>query len=132
MVAVPHASKRVLVIDDDFATREMISLLLASDGYRVATACHGADALDRLKSFERPDLIVLDLQMPVMDGCAFCEERKRHPAWAGIPMVVLSALPDGAEQAASVGATAFLQKPVDNLQLLATLRQYCPPAEVAH
>src|SRR5262245_53362136 len=76
MVAPPHAGKRVLVVDDDFATREMMSLLLASDGYRVATACNGADAIDRLRGFERPDLIILDLKMPKMDGCAFCDQRK--------------------------------------------------------
>lgn len=85
MVAAPHPRKRVLVVDDDFVTREMLSIVLAGDGYRVAAACNGEDALERLRSFERPDLILLDLKMPVMDGCTFCKERLQDRELAPSP-----------------------------------------------
>jgi CheY-like chemotaxis protein len=118
--------KRVLVVDDDFATQERLSMLLGSEGYRVATACNGVDALERLRAFERPELIILDLKMPKMDGCAFCEKRRQSPEWATIPLIVLSAAVDGAEVATALGASAYFLKPVDPLELLAALRQHCP------
>jgi len=129
MVTAPHAGKRVLVIDDDFATREMLSLVLAADGYRVAMACNGLDALERLRDFEPPNIILLDLKMPKMDGCAFCEQRKKDARWAAIPMIVLSAAADGAERAAEVGATGYLQKPIDMIHLLEALHKHCPVVE---
>jgi len=126
MVQGPHAGKRVLVIDDDFATREMLSLVLAGDGYRVAMASHGIDALERLRGFEAPDLIILDLKMPKMDGCAFCEERHKSPRWATIPTIVVSGVSDAEEQAAALGALAYLQKPIDTVRLLELLHRHCP------
>src|SRR5262245_26424980 len=99
MAAVPHQGTRVLVVEDDIATREMITLVLAGEGYRVAAACNGADALERLKTFERPDVILLDLRMPVMDGCDFCRRRQEDPDLASIPVVVLTAVPDLIEEA---------------------------------
>src|SRR5207248_1971254 len=73
MVGAPQAGKRILLIDDDFTTREVMSVLLGGDGYRVSVAANGAEALERLRSPDRPELILLDLKMPVMDGCSFCE-----------------------------------------------------------
>src|SRR5437870_1142794 len=126
MESANYRGKRVLLIDDNIVTREMMSLVLAGEGYRVATACNGADALDRLHGYERPDLILLDLRLPVMDGCTFCERRKRDPDLVSIPLVVVSALADVADQAAAVGATAYLQKPVDPITLLDAVRHWCP------
>src|SRR5438874_8780415 len=117
MAATSQAGKRILLIDDDFTTGEAMSTILAADGYRVATACHGADALERLRDYERPDLILLDLRMPVMDGCTFCDEKKRDPDLASIPLIVFSAAADAAEKAAAVGAAVCLQKPVDPIRL---------------
>jgi CheY-like chemotaxis protein len=127
MAAAPHTGRRVLVIDDDIVTQEMMSVLLAGDGYRVAAACNGADALERLRTYEKPDLIVLDLKMPVMDGCAFCQARRQDKELASIPVVVLSAARDVAEQAAALGATVYLQKPVDCVTILNTVRRCCQP-----
>jgi CheY-like chemotaxis protein len=125
MVGAPQAGKRILLIDDDFTTREVMSVLLAGDGYRVSVAANGAEALERLRAHERPELILLDMKMPVMDGCSFCEHRRRDPELAAIPIVVLSALPDAAEQAAPYGVALCLQKPVDAVDLLVALRQCC-------
>jgi CheY-like chemotaxis protein len=124
MVAAP-LGKRVLVIDDDFATREMLSIVLAGDGYRVAAACNGADAFERLRSLGLPDLILLDLKMPVMDGCTFCRQRQQDQDLAAVPLLVLSAVPDSEKQVAALGATGFLRKPFDPIDLLTALRKCC-------
>jgi len=125
VVATTHPVKRILLVDDDITTQESMSVILASDGYRVAVARNGADALDRLRGAERPELILLDLRMPVMDGCAFCRSRQEYPELSSIPVVVVSGLPDAAEQARKIGAMACLRKPIDTLALLTTLREYC-------
>jgi CheY-like chemotaxis protein len=128
-MAATHTGKRVLVIDDNFVTQETMSTLLASYGYRVAAACNGRDAITRLNCYEKPDLILLDLKMPVMDGCRFCEARQKDKVLASIPVVIVSGLPDVAKQAADLGAVGYLQKPVDIVALLSTLEQCCPKSE---
>lgn len=126
------AAPLVLVVDDDPDILEAICEILAMEGYRVAQARHGAEALARVAA-ERPDLILLDLMMPVMDGAAFAEAlRARHPG-AGIPVLVISAdaSPDRAE---GLEATAFLAKPFDLETLLAQVAAATggpPPRETA-
>jgi CheY-like chemotaxis protein len=123
--ATSHHGKRILIIDDDFVTQETMSTLLAGDGYRVAAACNGRDAIERLRAYEKPDVILLDLKMPVMDGCAFCQARQQDKVLAAIPVVIVSGLPDVAEQAAALGAQHHLQKPIDVVALLCMVRQCC-------
>jgi CheY-like chemotaxis protein len=131
MAAASQAGRRILLVDDDFTTCEAMSMILAADGYRVAVAANGADALERLRGFERPDLILLDLRMPVMDGHAFCAKRREDSQLQLIPVVVLSGLPDAEEQAVKLEATAFLRKPIDVTAMLATVRACCEAAEQA-
>jgi CheY-like chemotaxis protein len=121
-----YPDKRLLLIDDDIASREMLSLVLASEGYRVATAANGAEGLNRLHDSDRPCLILLDLNMPVMDGPTFCERRRGEQQLTGIPVVVMSSAGDVAEKAAALGASHYLQKPVDTGELLDTVRHCCP------
>ena len=122
-MAAAAVGKRILIIDDDFVTQEMMSTLLASSGYRVAAACNGKDAIERLNAYEKPDLILLDLKMPVMDGSHFCQARQQDKALASIPVLILSGLPDVEKQAAKLGAAGYLQKPIDIVELLGLLRQ---------
>jgi CheY-like chemotaxis protein len=117
-------NKRLLVVEDDITARELMSLLLAGEGYRVATAANGADALARLKDSDRPSLILLDLNMPVMDGPTFCARRGTGGA-ADIPVVVLSSATDAEEQGRRLGAVRSLNKPVDTIELIDTVRHCC-------
>jgi CheY-like chemotaxis protein len=126
-----HTGKRVLIIDDDFLAQESMSTLLAGDGYRVAAASNGLDALERLRHYEKPDVILLDLKMPVMDGCRFCAERRQDKELALIPVVIVSGMSDAAEQCAALGAMACLIKPIDAVSLLATVRRCCTPVAQA-
>ncbi len=101
----------VLVVDDDPDILEAICDILDAEGYRVARARHGGEALDRVIA-ERPAIILLDLMMPVMDGVAFANELKERGLADGVPIVVISA--DGNPQkAALVGAQGYLAKPFD-------------------
>ena len=118
-------SKCVLLVDDNFVTREAMSQVLGCDGYRVTTAANGADAIRRLTGPEKPNVILLDLNMPVMDGPTFRQRQREDQDLAGIPVVVLSSDGDGAEKATSMGAETFLQKPVDTARLLDIIHRYC-------
>jgi CheY-like chemotaxis protein len=106
----------VLVVDDDPDILEAICDILEVEDYRVAKARNGLEALERIDA-ERPDAILLDLMMPVMDGVTFAQALRQRPA-RDVPIVVISA--DGNPQrAASVGARAYLAKPFDIDTLLA-------------
>jgi CheY-like chemotaxis protein len=117
--------KCVLLVDDNFVTREAMSQLLGCDGYRVTTAANGADAFRRLDGHEKPAVILLDLNMPVMDGPTFRRRQREDRELAAIPVVVLSSDGDVAEKASSLGAETYLQKPVDIALLLDIIHRYC-------
>jgi CheY-like chemotaxis protein len=122
------APRRVLVVDDSRANRDALADLLSADGFVVSTAADGSEALDRLRSEPAPDLILLDLMMPVMDGWAFLQEHRRDQALAHIPVVVVSALDRVRARAAALGAADFLTKPVEPDQLATKLHQLAMPA----
>src|SRR4051794_38714460 len=82
--------KRIPIVGDCFSTREQVSMILGCLGYLVSTACNGEEAMEKLRSHSRPDLILLDLFMPVMDGWTLREELARHESWGAIPVVILS------------------------------------------
>src|SRR5690242_8221951 len=113
----------VLVVEDDADIREAIAMTLEDEGYGVLTAADGQQALDRLKTAARPIVILLDLMMPGMDGFQFREEQLREPAFASIPVVLLSAGRDLLAKALIFGS-AYLSKPVDARALLETVAQY--------
>ncbi len=106
----------VLVVDDDPDILEAICDILGTESYRVARARNGLEALERVDA-ERPDVILLDLMMPVMDGVTFAAALRQRPAVADVPILVISA--DGnPARAASVGAAGYLAKPFDIEALL--------------
>jgi CheY-like chemotaxis protein len=113
----------VLVIEDDEGLREMMAQLLTLEGFQTATVANGQEALAYLHASSKPEVILLDLMMPVMDGWEFRRHQQADPALAGVPVIVLSALDQA--RAADVAATAFLKKPLDFDRLLDLVRQYC-------
>ncbi len=117
---------RVLIVEDDDLLRDTLSELLAEAGYAVAEARHGGEALRKLSAGLNPDLILLDLMMPVMDGCQFLRATQSDPALALTPIVVLSAASRNEE--ALAGVVAFLPKPCDDRRLLQAVSRWCPPA----
>ena len=108
----------MMVIEDDEGVRESIAVLLREEGHTVETASGGAEALRLLRQRPLPTLIVLDLMMPEMDGIDFRRAQLADPALRDIPVIIISARPDVAQQAAALGAEDFLQKPMSFAELL--------------
>jgi CheY-like chemotaxis protein len=101
----------------------MIEELLVDAGYEVRTAAHGESALTVLAEWH-PDLILLDMRMPVMDGKAFRHEQLAHPDWRAIPVVVMSATERFLAEEETVGAKAVLAKPFEFDDLLALVQEW--------
>ncbi len=117
---------QLLIVEDDSATRDALALLLSGAGYATATAADGREALTYLRSHPVPDLVLLDLLMPVADGWQFLAERAKDAALAAIPVVVLSAGGKSLRAAAlALGADDFLEKPISPEDLLAAVGRYC-------
>ena len=119
--------RSVLIVEDDFDVRDALSQLLEFEGYVVAGAANGQEAIDHLRSTPRPAAILLDLMMPVMDGFQFRSELMHDATLASIPVIIISADASVAEKAARMGATAYLRKPIEVDALLHTLERFCLP-----
>jgi CheY-like chemotaxis protein len=113
--------RRVLVVEDDTSIRDTLDLALTVQGYQVATAANGRDGLALLRDW-RPDLIVLDLMMPVMDGWQFRVEQ-RQAGYDDVPVLVLTASQRAADSEDALGAAETLQKPFDLRYLLETVNR---------
>ena len=119
----PRVRCPVLIVEDDEDLREMMAQLLTLEGFQAAAVSNGREALDYLYTAGTPDVILLDLMMPVMDGWEFRRRQQADPALARVPVIVLSAL-DRA-RTANVDAAAFLKKPLDFDRLLELVRAHC-------
>ena len=116
--------QRILIVEDDSDLREALSEVLRDEGYTVAMATDGREALDHLKRESRPSLILLDLTMPVMNGWQFRDEQRRDPDLSEIPVVVLSASDRLAEKMGPLGVTDYVRKPIELGQLLRMIERY--------
>jgi two-component system chemotaxis response regulator CheY len=112
---------RVLVIDDDDELAEVLRQALRESGYAVATVRHGAAALDLIAQIQ-PDLILLDLRMPIMDGWSFVTQYRRSGK-AGGRIVLVSGHPDVRVISQTLGADAYVGKPFELTQLLSAVNQ---------
>lgn len=104
--------KKILIVDDDLYARMIVRLILDSDKYYMIEATDGMEALQRAVS-EQPNLIVLDVMMPNMDGFTVCQQIKSHPDLAQIKIIMLTVRSDAEDRARgqAVGADDYLVKP---------------------
>jgi signal transduction histidine kinase len=107
---------RLLLVEDDVSIRSALAEMLGDEGFTVTTADNGRDALDQLRSGTPPDVIVLDLMMPVMDGWEFRVEQRADPLLATIPLLAMSA--DLSAKARAIAADGYVRKPIDFPDLL--------------
>ena len=114
----------VLVVDDDADIRNLLSSVLAIEGYAVTSASNGEEALSKLRGTPGTRLILLDLRMPVMDGWEFRAEQNRDPMLSTIPVVVLSGDGDLDRAAASFAGSSVLKKPFDLEELITVVQRY--------
>ena len=114
--------RSILIVDDDPDVRDSIGEALEEGGYRVTTASNGKEALRLLKEQKvRPDLILLDIMMPEMDGRGFRAEQRKDPELAAIPIVVFTAYGSPKDVAKELEAAGFLKKPLRLDDLLSTI-----------
>lgn len=121
------AKHKILVVDDDPDLVRALRLRLRANDYEISTAGDGYAAVATAQK-ERPDLIVLDLGLPVGDGFVVLERLQKSDALSGVPVIVLSARDPQTNEARALkaGAAAFFQKPADNEELLNVIRVSLP------
>ena len=116
-------TKRILVVEDQEDLRGILSDLLAGSGYEMLEAADGQAGVDKAKT-EKPDLILMDIQMPVMDGYEATRQIKTDPDLKSIPIVAVSsfAMKGDEEKARASGCDHYITKPYSPTQLLKTVR----------
>lgn len=119
--------KRALIVDDSVSMRQMVGFTLREGGFEVVEAEHGQDALDKLKG-TTVDLIITDLNMPVMDGIALIRNVRQQPGMKTKPILMLTTegLADKKQEGKAAGATGWIIKPFDPEKLLATVAKVLP------
>ena len=116
----------VFIVDDDRDIREMLTEILTDEGYAIASAADGLDALKQLRTRARtPCLILLDLMMPNMNGWEFCAAQQQDPRLSPIPVVVISARADLDRAVAQIPVAGHLSKPIDIDRLLHIVERHC-------
>lgn len=117
-------SKTILSVDDSASIRQMVKLTLSGAGYEVIQACDGAEGLAKARQ-STVDLVVTDLNMPVMNGLGLIRELRKLPAYAGVPILFLTTESDAAmkQEAKAAGATGWVTKPFQQEQLVAVVRK---------
>jgi CheY-like chemotaxis protein len=125
MARAQRSESCILIVEDDVEMRESLGEILQGEGYRVAGAANGLEALDRLRRGEPPCIILLDLMMPVMSGWEFREVQRRDPRLAEIPVAIITGVRNAVDQMMTLGAVGYFQKPLDLNALLQTVAQHC-------
>ncbi len=117
-------SKRILVVEDQEDNRRILRDLLASAGFETLEAENGEEALTAVTA--RPDLILMDIQLPIMDGYEATRRIKANPAFSSIPIIVVTsyALSGDEEKARAAGCDAYFTKPYSPRLLLAKIQEF--------
>lgn len=113
--------KKILIIEDDTSIRELLVEIFESEGYLVDSGVNGSEGIKALET-NIPDLILMDVMMPVMDGYAFRMEQMKNPKWDSIPVVAMSAQDQGRGKLEDHGITNFINKPLELDRLLETVK----------
>jgi two-component system, chemotaxis family, chemotaxis protein CheY len=116
--------KRILAVDDSPSVRQMVKLSLAGAGYDIVEASDGAEGLSKARA-STLDMVVTDLNMPVMNGLGLIRELRKLPAYRGVPILFLTTEsdPEMKQQAKAAGATGWITKPFQQDQLVAIVRK---------
>lgn len=118
---------KILVVEDELTNREVAEVILKNQGYDVLVAINGQEAIERAHA-DMPDLIVMDILMPILDGLSATREIKADPATAHIPILAVTAKASNSDRdaAEAAGCDGFLAKPYRNKALVETVRQFLP------
>jgi CheY-like chemotaxis protein len=113
----------ILVVDDEALIAMALEAALEDEGYRVVTAANGKQGLERLTETPRPELVLLDMMMPIMNGPAMLEAMAADSSLSDIPVIVLSSLSKEAVLARTTGVAAILRKPYTVDEILGAIVQ---------
>lgn len=118
---------RVLTVDDSRTMLDMLRAALTKQGFKVVQAENGREGLERLEA-EPFDVVISDINMPVMDGLSFIRSLRQHPRHAGLPVLILTTETSREKRdlGRAAGATGWIVKPFDPEKLVQTIRKVCP------
>lgn len=118
---------KILVIEDNEQNMYLTTFILEKHHFQVLQANNGIDGIE-IASRQQPDLILLDIQLPVMDGYTVARELRKNPLSAGIPIVAITsyAMPGDREQALQAGCTGYIEKPINPETFINEVKQYLP------
>jgi two-component system, cell cycle response regulator DivK len=121
-------SKRILVVEDQEDNRQILRDLLGNTGYQMFEAENGEEAVT-MAAAEKPDLILMDIQLPLVDGYEATRRIKADPALSAIPIIAITsyALSGDEDKARAAGCDDYVTKPYSPRKLLAKIREYLPP-----
>lgn len=124
-VIMPDVQQKILLVEDDADVREFIRATLESEGYEVLTAANGIKLISNIR-VDRPDLILLDIMLPWVDGYELCKAVKAHPEYRRIPVVFVSVRnsPDEIQAGLSCGADDYVTKPIEIDPFLETIAKH--------
>jgi CheY-like chemotaxis protein len=114
--------RTILVVDDELGAIEVVATSLEDEGYRVLTAANGRHGLEKLTE-GAVDLVVVDFMMPLLDGASMGKAMKANPAFAGVPIIMMSAVGESLVRERFDGYTAFLRKPFRIAALIDSVRR---------
>jgi CheY-like chemotaxis protein len=124
---MPEAKPKILVVEDNADEAQMVKMILEPEGYEVALAADGREGLQKAEA-DKPDLVVLDVMMPVLDGFAMCAKLREDPDFQSVPVILLTAVAahirDTSYPISGVlraQAEEYLEKPVNPEELIATV-----------
>lgn len=120
--------RNVLVVDDEFGVAEVLEAILQDEGYRVVTAINGRQGLERAAE-TLPDLIMLDLMMPIMGGAAMLQALRADPRFRHVPVILMSSLDEATANESCSGFQAFLRKPFRIAEMLPVLERLISAGE---
>jgi CheY-like chemotaxis protein len=118
--------RRILIVEDDASVRLLLGFVLLREGWSVTSAANGSDAIAQLER-SQPDIILLDMSMPGLDGWDVLARRVAEATWSQVPVIVMSANHLYAKAVLDLGATSFLPKPFSIEQLKQALLEVLPP-----
>ncbi len=121
---LPKSKRTIMVVDDNHDLVEIVRLTLESKGFKVRCGYNGQELLDSLEK-QKPDLILLDIMMPGMDGLQVLRRLKGNPATASIPVILLSAKVhhEDVQQGYDLGTDHYIKKPFDTTQLVTSINR---------
>lgn len=122
--------KKILVAEDNPANRELMGEVLSGRGYEVIEACDGQEALQKIEE-TNPDLVLLDIQLPILDGFAVLQQIRQMPRFANLRVVAVTAnaMKEDREKGAKAGFDAYISKPIDVAALRTQVAELLGPAD---